>query len=384
MVDYYKVLGVDKDASAADIKKAYRKVALKWHPDRYMQRHAKENMTEKERESLKETADRRFKECAEAYEVLTDEKKRRIYDVHGEEGLKGGMGGGPGGFGQGGGGGGGFSFNFGGAPGGMAGGGFHPSNANDIFQQFFGGGGGGFGGGMDMDDFGGGGFGFGGGGPGCGRRPRQPPPAKRTIAPLRHTVKCELEDFFHGTRKTLKITRRRYDAATRSFTPEPHTIHLDIKPGWRSGTKLKYPGAGDQQSDGRGGIVAQDIEFTINAKPHADWTREKAPVNTGGDTLKRTLIVPMVDALCGGFEVHVPVLRGATMKITQTAPIADGHVITLSGEGMPCQKDPSRRGDAVVTLKMGPAPIGRCKALAPEQKQQLRALLGGDEDMSSL
>ncbi|KAL6436293.1 hypothetical protein ACFW04_004684 [Cataglyphis niger] len=74
MVDYYKVLEVQRTVSSADIKKAYRKLALKWHPD-------------KNPDNLEE-ANRRFKEISEAYEVLSDEKKRRVYDQYGKEGLQ--------------------------------------------------------------------------------------------------------------------------------------------------------------------------------------------------------------------------------------------------------------------------------------------------------
>ena len=80
--DYYQILGVGKGASDDEIKKAYRKEALKWHPDR--------------NQDKKELAEKKFKEVAEAYEVLSDKQKRQIYDQFGEEGLKGssGMGGG--------------------------------------------------------------------------------------------------------------------------------------------------------------------------------------------------------------------------------------------------------------------------------------------------
>ncbi|XP_076758102.1 dnaJ homolog subfamily B member 6-B isoform X5 [Xylocopa sonorina] len=74
MVDYYKVLEVQRTATSGDIKKAYRKLALKWHPD-------------KNPENLEE-ANKRFKEISEAYEVLIDEKKRRVYDQYGKEGLQ--------------------------------------------------------------------------------------------------------------------------------------------------------------------------------------------------------------------------------------------------------------------------------------------------------
>ena len=82
--DYYKILGIAKNASEDDIKKAYRKLALKYHPDK----------------NKSSGAEEKFKEIAEAYEVLSDKKKRDIYDQVGEEGLKGGVpGGGSGGSG---------------------------------------------------------------------------------------------------------------------------------------------------------------------------------------------------------------------------------------------------------------------------------------------
>ncbi|XP_063925337.1 dnaJ homolog subfamily B member 6-B isoform X4 [Zophobas morio] len=73
MVDYYKVLEVSKNATTAEIKKAYRKLALKWHPD-------------KNQDNIEE-ATKKFKEISEAYEVLSDDKKRRMYDQYGKEGL---------------------------------------------------------------------------------------------------------------------------------------------------------------------------------------------------------------------------------------------------------------------------------------------------------
>ncbi|CAO2622648.1 DnaJ homolog subfamily B member 6 [Lemmus lemmus] len=79
MVDYYEVLGVQRHASPEDIKKAYRKQALKWHPDKNPEN--------------KEEAERKFKQVAEAYEVLSGAKKRDIYDKYGKEGLNGGGGG---------------------------------------------------------------------------------------------------------------------------------------------------------------------------------------------------------------------------------------------------------------------------------------------------
>ncbi|XP_019598046.2 dnaJ homolog subfamily B member 6 [Rhinolophus sinicus] len=106
MVDYYEVLGVQRHASAEDIKKAYRKLALKWHPDKNPEN--------------KEEAERKFKQVAEAYEVLSDAKKRDIYDKYGKEGLNGGGGGGSHFDGP-------FEF------------GFTFRNPDDVFREFFGG-----------------------------------------------------------------------------------------------------------------------------------------------------------------------------------------------------------------------------------------------------
>lgn len=137
--DFYSILGVSRDCSEADLKKAYKKLALKWHPDRNA--------------GNKEEAERHFKDVAEAFEVLSDVDKRAVYDRHGEEGLKhGGAPPPPGGVRPGG-----FA---GGMPGGVSfsfsgnGGGMDAARAEALFQQFFGGAGlgmmGGGGGGMRM------------------------------------------------------------------------------------------------------------------------------------------------------------------------------------------------------------------------------------------
>ncbi len=145
--DYYEVLGVDKNASGAEIKKAYRKVAIKFHPDK--------NPDNKE-------AEEKFKEAAEAYEILSDEQKKARYDQYGHQGVDGGFGGG--------------------GHGGM--------NMDDIFSQF-------------GDIFGGGGgFGsfFGGGGGGGGQRIR-----KGTN--LRIKLKLNLQEVAEGVEKKIKVKR---------------------------------------------------------------------------------------------------------------------------------------------------------------------------------
>ena len=150
--DYYEVLGVERNADADTIKKAYRKAAIKYHPDK--------NPGDKE-------AEEKFKEAAEAYDVLSNEDKRARYDRFGHAGMNGA--GGAGGFG------------------GFSGGGF---SMEDIFEQF-------------GDIFGGAfGGGFGGFGGGRSRQPRQ-----SRGSDIRVTVKLSLKEISEGVTKKLKINK---------------------------------------------------------------------------------------------------------------------------------------------------------------------------------
>ena len=142
--DYYEILGVGRQASESDIKKAYRKLALKHHPDK--------NPDDA-------SAEEKFKEAAEAYEVLQDDQKRAKYDRFGHEGLKGGPGGG---------------------------GGFGGMDMDDIFSQF-------------GDIFGGG---FGGNSGGGGRRRRM------KGSNLRIKVKMTLEEIALGVEKKVKVLKQ--------------------------------------------------------------------------------------------------------------------------------------------------------------------------------
>ncbi len=154
--DYYEILGVAKSASPDEIKKAYRKLAMKYHPDR--------NPGDKE-------AEQHFRDASEAYEVLSNEDKRHMYDQYGHAGMKGG------GFG-----GGGFAQN---------------ADLNDILNQFFGGGGGGFGG------FGGGGGGFGGFG---GRQRRADPNAPRQGEDVEIKLTIDFEEAIFGSKREITLS----------------------------------------------------------------------------------------------------------------------------------------------------------------------------------
>ena len=240
--DYYKILGVTKDADAEKLKKAYRKLALKYHPDKNKEPGAEE----------------KFKEISEAYEVLSDTEKRSIYDRYGEEGLKGGIPNGahngqPNGFSE---------FNFNGGNGfrtftftnGDAFNTFSRTFGNDIFGDLFGG----FGGNrrgnipgdrqqqfmfntghqqqgvedMDFEDF---------------STFQQPKKQKKQDAPIYKDLFVSYEDLMNGCTKKLKITRQVLNPDGRSVRYDEKILVVDVKKGWKEGTKIIFKQEGDQK-----------------------------------------------------------------------------------------------------------------------------------------
>ncbi|KAK3808528.1 MAG: hypothetical protein J3Q66DRAFT_355021 [Benniella sp.] len=373
--DYYSILEVSKDATEEQLKKAYRKLALKYHPDK----------------NSDPGAQKKFQEISEAYEVLSDSNKRAVFDKYGEEGLKGapppdgGAGGGgfPGGF-SGFPGGGTFTFSSSG-PGGMGGGGFRPTDADDIFKRFFSNFGGGGGGGFD-DDMGGipgmggmggmggmpgmsgmggmGGMGgMPGGMPGMGSRPR-PPRAQQQqqqSAPekppaLVRTLGVSLEDLAKGVQKRLKVTRKVRDGSGR---PADKILTVDVKPGWKAGTKIRFPNEGDEFPNG----TTQDIEFVIEEKPHAVFTRR-------GDDLIVDLELTLLEALTG-FSKTVKTLDSRTLPVSASGSrvIQPGQEERFPGEGMPISKKPGQKGDLIVRFV-----VKFPEQLRPDQKEGLKRI----------
>ncbi|KAI8346639.1 DnaJ domain-containing protein [Mortierella sp. GBAus27b] len=312
--DYYGILGVPKDADESQIKKAYRKLALKYHPDKNSAADAK----------------KKFHDISEAYEVLSDKNKRAVYDQYGEEGLKGG---------------GGRTYTF--STGGGGGGGFRPTDADDIFKQFFasfGGGGAGAAGGMDDDHMGGyggagmrNGMGGMGGMPGmggAGGRPRrqaapEPPPA------LERPLAVSLEDLQKGVTKRLKVTRKVTDGSDRT---KEKILTIDVKPGWKAGTKIRFPREGDEFPNG----AIQDIVFTLEEKPHTIFTRQ-------GNDLVMNVELTLLEALTG-FSKTIKTLDGRTLPVSASGSrvIQPGQEERFPGEGMPITKKPGEKGDMVV------------------------------------
>lgn len=325
--DYYEVLGVSKDADKGALKKAYRKVAMKYHPDR--------NPDDK-------GAEDKFKEAAEAYEVLCDENKRARYDRFGHAGMSGPGGGGSGGF-----------------------------TVEDIFSQFgdiFGGGGG-----SPFDAFFGGGRRGGGGRRARGERGSN----------LRIKVKLSLEDIHEGVTKTIKVKKHNTcdtcsgsgakDAnsvqtckscggagAVRQIANTPfgqmqtqatcpscsgsgqtvtascktckgegrtygeETINIQIPGGVEEGLQ-DYPIRGKGNAGKKGG-AAGDLYIHIEELPHEDFRRN------GADLLYK-LHVNFADAALGT-NVTVPTITGK-VKFEVPEGTQSGKIVRLKGKGLP-------------------------------------------------
>lgn len=287
--DYYAILGIPKGASDDEIKKAYRKLALKYHPDK----------------NKSPGAEEKFKDVAEAYEVLSDKKKRDLYDQYGEEGLKGGIPGG-GTFQDGA-----TYYSFHGDP-------------RATFAQFFGSA-------SPFEEL----FSFGNSffdQSTVQQRPRDQDP------PVEVDLYVALEDILSGCTKSMRITKKVLKSNGK-LAKEDKILTIEVKPGWKSGTRITFPKEGDQSVN----KVPADVIFTIRDKPHPTYKRD-------GSDIRYIAKVSLKEALCGCI-VTVPLLGGGrtTLNMTEEA-IKPGKVKIISGQGLPQPKEPSRRGDLIVNF----------------------------------
>jgi len=336
--DYYELLGVTRTTNADEIKKAYRKLAMKYHPDR--------NAGDK-------AAEQKFKEISEAYDVLRDDQKRAAYDRFGHAAFEGGGGGGqrPGGF----------EFSFGGGGGGGSG-------FADIFDEMFG-------------EFMGGGR-RAGGGQGRGND-------------LRYNLELSLEDAFRGKQASIKVpTSAVCDACKGSgaeggsqpvscptcggvgqvrtqqgfFTiqrtcPSCHgagrvikdpcrscggsgrvrrekTLQVSIPAGVEDGTRIRLAGEGEA---GLRGAAPGDLYIFLSIAAHRIFQRDGADIHC-------RVPISMVTAALGG-AIEVPTIEGQRAKVTVAPGTQSGHQFRLRGRGMSVLRSPNR-GDMYVEAQV--------------------------------
>lgn len=342
---YYEILGVSRNASADELKKAYRKAAIKNHPD-------KGGDSEK------------FKELAQAYEVLSDPEKREIYDQYGEEALKEGMGGGGGGH-----------------------------NPFDIFESFFGGGASPFGGSSSRGS----------------RR-------QRRGEDVVHPMKVSLEDLYNGTSKKLSLSRNilcpkckgkgsKSGASSkcpgcqgsgvrvtiRQLGPmiqqmqhacsdckgsgetindkdrcgqckgekvvhDKKVLEVHVEKGMQTGQKITFQGEADEAPD----TITGDIVFVLQAKEHPKFKRK-------GDDLFVEHSLNLTEALCG-FQFVLTHLdnRQLLVKSTPGEIIKPGQTKAIDDEGMPMYQRPFMKGKLYINFSVDfpdSLSLDQCKGL---------------------
>ena len=366
--DYYEVLGIDKGASEDEIKKAYRKIAIKYHPDR--------NPGNKE-------AEEKFKEAAEAYDVLHDPQKRQQYDQFGFNGPGAGFGGG--GFG-------------GGAS----------MNMDDIFSMF--------------GDIFGGHAGFGGGFGGFGGGGRQARPQQHRGNDLRLKVRLTLSEVATGVTKKFKVKKditcshcngsgaeagsgmetcqtchgsgvithttqsifgmmqtqgvcptcggegkviknKCKECGGTGVVKGEEVVEINIPAGVAEGMIVNVPGKGNA---GRRNGINGDIQVLIEEEPNDTFVRD-------GNNLIYNLLLDFPTAALGG-EVEVPTISGGKVRMKVEPGTQPGKTLRLRGKGLPAVQGYGRgNGDLIVNIS-----VYVPKTLSRDERKAIEAMKGSD------
>jgi curved DNA-binding protein len=319
--DYYETLKVPRTASADDIKKSYRRLARKYHPD----------------VSKEKDAEAQFKQVQEAYEVLKDPEKRAQYDQLGSNWKAGQDFRPPPDFGGG--------FEFRGGPPGQGGNAEFDESFSDFFSSLFGG----AAGGGRAGPFGGAG---GAGGAGGGRRRSSPRRGRDSHA----RIDIELEEAFKGGARTFELQRPEV-ADDGNLQMRRHTVKVTIPPGISDGQQLRLTGQGEPSPNGGN---AGDLFLEVHTRPNRQFQVD------GRDVTVTLPVAPWEAAL--GSTVTVPTLGGPVeMRIPPGAQ--SGQKLRLRGRGLPGTPP----GDEFVQLKvvLPPADSPQAKALYEQMQKEM-------------
>lgn len=289
-IDYYDVLQVAKNSTDVDIKKSYRKLAMKWHPD-------------KNPDNSEEAASK-FQQIGEAYDVLSDPQKRAIYDQYGYEGLRDGV---PDENGE------------------TSGAYTYQRNAQEIFESFFG----------TKNPF----ATFGFQSAPFSSKLNKPGPAKGKA--IVFELKCTLKELYNGCVKKFKITRKRFNENSELVDNEKEFL-INIKPGWKKGTKVTFVSEGDEALN----TIPPDIVFIIQEVADSD----KGYVRDGSNLIY-THKISLSDALTD-CSLQVPTLDQRIISLACPEVVSPFYEKLIPGEGMPLSKTSSdsdkKRGDLII------------------------------------
>jgi len=311
---YYDILGVPRTASTEEVKKSYRKLALKWHPERAP--------------GAKAEVMAKFDAIAEAYEVLSNAARRAIFDQYGEAGLKSGIPDGQGGVK-----GGKYQFN---------------NNAVEIFSAFFGTS-------SPFADILG----------EMGSEPpafygeltgMQAPHIKCKPAPMVIVHEVTLQELYNLSTKKVSYTRKKLKPDGMSTYDEEMEQYIGLKPWWVAGPIASFAGAGDEGVD----ILPGDVDVEMEVAPDACWACE-------GSTLIYTATISLTEALCGTV-LEIPCLDGRQLAIPITQVVTPESTKKWPGEGMP--KEDGSKGNLLIKFD-----LKFPEALTPAQKAAIKKTL---------
>ncbi|XP_008331222.1 dnaJ homolog subfamily B member 13-like [Cynoglossus semilaevis] len=309
-VDFYATLNLNRNATDGDIKKAYRRLALKFHPCNCDEAESRETFTH----------------LGEAYDVLSDPRKRATFDKFGEEGLRDGL------------------------PPELGNNQYwsnkytYHGNPEKTFREF-----------------------FGGNNPFADLHSNAEPLMlgglrRAVIKPQDPSIERELflslSDLFHGGTKKIRISRRVMNEDGHMSSIKDKILSIDVSPGWKEGARIVFSKEGDQGPNN----VPADVVFIVRQKSHPLFKRQD-------DDLLYMMQISLEMALTG-FSLEVETLDGRLLRIPINDIVHPSYTKVVTGEGMPLLHSPSQRGNLVITFD-----IDFPKKLSFEQKLLIKKAL---------